>query len=221
MNTYETVFITVPTLTEETEKSAVDSYVQVVTDGGGTLFTNDRMGRRRLAYPINKCEDGVFTRLLYDSGSDVPRELERRMKLSDKVLRVLTVKLEKEWAVEAKEQAERDEKAKVEAAAAAAAAAVEAAAAAEAKAAEEAKAEAESADAERAESERAESELADTPEPVEIPEEVEAESDASAKDEIAGEDAAPEGESEPAEEDDTEKLEALDEAGESAEKTQS
>ena len=71
----------------------------------------------RLAYPIRKYDDGVYTRFLYDAAAAVPQELERRAKLSDKVLRWLTVKLEQEWAVDAKRQAEQDAKDRVEAAA--------------------------------------------------------------------------------------------------------
>lgn len=115
MRTYETVFITLPTLTEDEERSIVGGFEQVLTDSGATMFTTDRMGRRRLAYPIQKFEDGVYTRFLYDSGADVPRELERRMRISDKVLRHLTVQLEREWAVGAKEQVIKDAQARAEA----------------------------------------------------------------------------------------------------------
>jgi small subunit ribosomal protein S6 len=140
--TYETVFITVPTLTEDEERTIVDGMAQIVTDGGGAFTANDRMGRRRLAYPIQKFEDGVYTLFLYDSESDVPKELDRRFRLSDKVLRHLTVRLEPDWAVAAKEQAIRDAKARVEAEAARKVAEAEAAARAEQEAAERAKAEA-------------------------------------------------------------------------------
>ena len=112
MRTYETVFITLPTLTEDEERAIVGGFEQVLTDSGATMFTTDRMGRRRLAYPIQKFEDGVYTRFLYDSGTEVPRELERRMRISDKVLRHLTVQLEREWAVGAKEQVVKDAQAK-------------------------------------------------------------------------------------------------------------
>ena len=127
MPTYETIFITAPNITEDDERTTVDGLEQVVTDGGGSLVTRDRMGRRRLAYPIRKFEDGVYTRFLYDSDAAVPRELERRFRLSEKVLRYLTVCLEKDWAVQAKEDAVRDAKRRAEAEAAAAAAAAEAA----------------------------------------------------------------------------------------------
>ena len=115
MRTYETVFITLPTLTEDEERTVVGGFEQVLTDSGATMFTTDRMGRRRLAYPIQKFEDGVYTRFLYDSVADVPRELERRMRISDKVLRHLTVQLEREWAVGAKEQVIKDAQARAEA----------------------------------------------------------------------------------------------------------
>ena len=135
MPSYETVFITLPNLTEDDERATVDTLAQIVTGGGGTLIVNDRMGRRRLAYPIRKFDDGVYTRFLYDSEKEVPKELERRIRLSDNVLRCLTVALEKDWAVAAKEQAVREEQRKLEAAAEAERQAAEAALAAEREAA--------------------------------------------------------------------------------------
>ena len=150
MQTYETIFITIPTLTDQEESDLVEGWAAVVTDGGGSFAANERMGRRRLAYPIRKFEDGVYVRFLYDSASEVPHELERRFGLSDKVLRHLTVKLERDRAVAAKEQAVKDAAARVEAEAARlrqaeerAEAEAKAEAEAEAKAEEEAKARAE------------------------------------------------------------------------------
>ena len=147
MATYETVFITLPSLTEQEEADLVAALAQVVSDDGGTMATNDRMGRRRLAYPIRKFEDGVYTRFLYDSSPAVPKELDRRIRLSDKILRHMTVRLEPDWAVAAKEQAVRDAAARVEAARLAAIAAAEAA---EAEARKEAEAAAAAAAAEEA-----------------------------------------------------------------------
>lgn len=115
MYTYETVFITVPTLSDEEERGIVGGFAQIVTDGGGVMTANDRMGRRRLAYSINKFDDGVYTRFLYDSQPAVPKELERRIRISDKVIRYLTVRLEPDWAVAAKEQAVRDAQARADA----------------------------------------------------------------------------------------------------------
>ena len=155
MPTYETIFITVPNITEDDERTTVETLAQIVSDGGGSMVARDRMGRRRLAYPIRKFEDGVYTRMLYDSDAAVPRELERRFRLTENVLRYLTVCLEKEWAVQAKEDAVRDAKRRVEAEAAAAAAAIEAAKEEAAKE-EAAKEEAAKAATEAAEQEQAE-----------------------------------------------------------------
>ena len=121
LRTYETVFITDPTLTDEEEKTVVDALTAIVTDGGGIFAANDRMGRRRLAYPIKKFEDGVYTRFLYDSDSGVPKELDRRLRISDKVIRHMTISMELDWAVASKEQAVRDAVARAEAEAARAA----------------------------------------------------------------------------------------------------
>ncbi len=134
MVTYETIIVTAPVLTEDDERTLVDGFADIVTDGGGTFFARDRMGRRRLAYPIRKFDDGVYTRFLYDAESAVPTELERRVKLSDKVLRWMTVKLEKQWAEDAKKEAEREAQAKIEAEAKAAEEAAQAEAEAKAKA---------------------------------------------------------------------------------------
>jgi small subunit ribosomal protein S6 len=116
VQTYETLFVTTPTLTEDDERATVETLAEIVTEGGGTMVANDRMGRRRLAYPIRKHSDGVYMRFLYDAEPAVPRELERRIRLSDKILRVLTVRLEEKWAIASKEQAVRDAQARVEAA---------------------------------------------------------------------------------------------------------
>jgi small subunit ribosomal protein S6 len=116
VHTYETLFITPPTLTEAEERETVDGLLQVVTDGGGSLVANERMGRRRLAYPILKHNDGVYVRFLYDAEPAVPKELERRVRISDRLLRSLTVRLEPNRAVAAKEQAVIDAKARIEAA---------------------------------------------------------------------------------------------------------
>lgn len=108
MPTYETLFITPPTLSDDEERATVKELAAIVTDGGGSFTVNERMGRRRLAYAIRKFDDGVYTRFLYDAGIDVPKELERKIRLSENVLRSLTVRLEDDWAVASKIQAVKD-----------------------------------------------------------------------------------------------------------------
>jgi small subunit ribosomal protein S6 len=106
--TYETLFITPPTLSDDDERATVEGLAAIVTDGGGSFTVNERMGRRRLAYSIRKFDDGVYTRFLYDADVDIPKELERKIRLSENVLRSLTVRLEEDWAVASKIQAVKD-----------------------------------------------------------------------------------------------------------------
>ncbi len=112
MRTYETVIVTVPTLSEDEERGLIAAFEQVIRERGGEIHATDRMGRRKLAYPIRKLEEGSYTRLLYDAGSEVPRELERRIRIHEHVLRHLTVRLERDWAAAAKEEARRDAQAR-------------------------------------------------------------------------------------------------------------
>jgi small subunit ribosomal protein S6 len=116
MQTYETIFVTTPILTDDEEKTTVDAMAQIVADGGGNMVTNDRMGRRRLAYPIQKHNDGVYIRFLYDADSEIPKELERKLRLSDRILRSLTIRMEPKWAIASKEQAVKDAQERIEAA---------------------------------------------------------------------------------------------------------
>ena len=118
MRTYETIYITNPTLTDEDDQATLEQFASVVTEAGGSVAVQERMGRRRLAYPIRKMEDGVYHRILYDSETSVPKELDRRLRISDKVLRHLTVYMDPEWAQATKEQAVRDAQARAEAEAA-------------------------------------------------------------------------------------------------------
>ena len=187
MQTYESILITLPTLTEEEEKTTVDIFESIITEGGGSIDYRDRMGKRRLAYPIMKLDDGVYTRFLYDAESSVVTELERRARLHDKIMRYLTIKLERSWAREAKEKAIEDIQARKDAIVAAEAAAVEA----EAKAIEDAAKAIEDAAKAAEEAEKAASEPAEAVETVETVETTDSAEATEAADEpvVAGEEA--------------------------------
>lgn len=88
---YETVFILDPTLDEAQEKEEVDKISQWVKDLGGDLDSVERWGRRRLAYEIRKKRDGIYNILHYHAAGDHVKELERRMRLNESIMRVLSV----------------------------------------------------------------------------------------------------------------------------------
>lgn len=88
---YETVFILDPGLEEAKEKEEVDRATKLIKDLDGTVDETERWGRRRLAYEIQKKRDGIYNILRYHAPSTTVKELERRLRINEKVLRVLTV----------------------------------------------------------------------------------------------------------------------------------
>jgi small subunit ribosomal protein S6 len=91
VNKYETTFILEPGLDETRVNEEIERVTQWITDLGGEVLEVQRWGKRRLAYEINKKRDGIYTLMLYQGPGPTVKELERRMKLNESVMRVLTV----------------------------------------------------------------------------------------------------------------------------------
>ena len=94
MRTYELMYIIDPRVSEEESEGVHETVKKLVTDGGAEITRDEDMGRRKLAYPIDKQTEGRY-RLLYlhsETGFHGVPELERRLEQSDKVLRYLTVR---------------------------------------------------------------------------------------------------------------------------------
>lgn len=95
MNNYETLFILNGTLDAETIKTNVEKFKTVIESNGGIIENVDEWGRRKLAYPIKKLNDGYYTLINFKSNPDLPRELERNYRISDAVIRFIVVNPEK------------------------------------------------------------------------------------------------------------------------------
>ena len=93
---YETVFILHPELTEETAEEAVQSLNKILEDRGSETIRIERGGKRRLAYPIRKQRYGYYTLIHFRALPDALLELERVYRLSDRVLRYISVRYDKE-----------------------------------------------------------------------------------------------------------------------------
>lgn len=91
MTKYETTFVLEPGLDENRVNEEIERVTQWITDLGGEVLEVQRWGKRRLAYEINKKRDGIYTLMLYSGPGPTVKELERRMKLNESVMRVLTV----------------------------------------------------------------------------------------------------------------------------------
>lgn len=91
MNKYETTFILDPGFDENKILEEIERVSQWIRDLGGQIVDVQRWGKRRLSYEINRKRDGIYTMLVYESPGAVPKELERRLRLNESVMRVLTV----------------------------------------------------------------------------------------------------------------------------------
>ncbi len=101
MRMYETIFIVQPDLGEEEMKGISTKVQDVIASMNGDFKRLEDWGARKLAYPINKFARGRYYYLRFDGDAALIAELERRLRLDDKVIRYQSVKLEKEVSVAA------------------------------------------------------------------------------------------------------------------------
>ena len=95
MNRYELTYIIDTALEETTRKELVEKYAELIKQNGGEIEKVDETwGKRRLAYAINDMWEGWYVLVTFKSEGNVPKELERQMENSDKILRYLVIKLE-------------------------------------------------------------------------------------------------------------------------------
>ncbi|MNJ40864.1 30S ribosomal protein S6 [compost metagenome] len=88
MRKYEVMYIIRPDLEQEALQALVDKF-QGIIQNGGEIIKHDVLGKRRLAYEINKIRDGVYVLVNFNATPEVVSELERIMKISDEVIRYL------------------------------------------------------------------------------------------------------------------------------------
>ena len=91
MTKYETTFILEPGMDETRVGDEIERVSQWIKDLGGEVIEVQRWGKKRLAYEIGRKRDGVYTLLLYQGPGAMVKEIERRLRLNESVMRVLTV----------------------------------------------------------------------------------------------------------------------------------
>ncbi|MHC1723367.1 MAG: 30S ribosomal protein S6 [Aminipila sp.] len=90
MTNYEIMFIIDPTV-EDAKKDAVVATVQEIIAADGEVGKVDVWGMRKLAYPIQKKNEGYYVVVEFKANHDLPKELDRRLRISDAVMRHLIV----------------------------------------------------------------------------------------------------------------------------------
>lgn len=95
MNRYETVFILTPVLSEEQAKEAVGKFKKVIKDTDAKILHEEHWGLRKLAYPIMKKTTGFYQLFEFSASPEAIKEIETAYKRDERILRYLTVKLDK------------------------------------------------------------------------------------------------------------------------------
>ena len=120
---YELMFIVRPDMVDEDLNKLISTLESSVTSAGGTTKT-EVWGKRRLAYRVGRFNDGIFVLMLIDGVGAVVHELERRLRVTEPVIKFLTVRTDEELKRLDKIKKIRDSKKKASAAPAATAASV-------------------------------------------------------------------------------------------------
>ncbi len=106
MNRYETVFIITPVLSEAQTKEAAEKFRKTLTDSGATIIDAQDWGLRKLAYPIQHKSTGFYNLFEFEAEGDVIEKLEIQFRRDERVIRFLTMKMDK-YAVEYSEKKRR------------------------------------------------------------------------------------------------------------------
>lgn len=108
---YEVVFIVNPDADDDEVTRLTDSFKQIVTDQGGTVTKTESMGRRKLAYEILHKTEGSFMLLEIEGSGREIAELERRMRVNDRIIRYITVRVDEDRQRAEKFRTKREKKA--------------------------------------------------------------------------------------------------------------
>lgn len=106
MRTYELMFVVDPRVPDEDVVTMAQEYKNMLTAGGSQITGEENWGRRKLAYSINKLNEGKYV-LLYissENGKTALPEVEHRMRQNDKILRYLTVRTDEDLKRAARRQ---------------------------------------------------------------------------------------------------------------------
>ena len=94
MNKYELALILDPTLVDEAKEERLKKVSDLLERFGGKIEKLDDWGKRRLAYEIDKKNEGFYYFIYFDSESSAPKEIESRLRIMDDVLRYLIIRCE-------------------------------------------------------------------------------------------------------------------------------
>ena len=97
MRTYETIFIIHPEVAGDAFTEIVDKYKGILDELGAKMIAVEEWGTRKLAYIVQKQERGTYVLFAYEGKPEGIKELERRFRIDDKIIKFMTVQLEGDY----------------------------------------------------------------------------------------------------------------------------
>ena len=94
--TYELMFIVRPDMAEEDQDKLISTLEHAVTSSGGVVKSVEKMGKRRLAYTVRRFHDGLYVLLTVEGSGGLVHELERRLRVTEPVIKFITVRIDEE-----------------------------------------------------------------------------------------------------------------------------
>ena len=94
MRIYEELFIVKPDAPDEEVDQFVENLRTQLTSAGATVDKIEKWGKRKLAYKVDKYREGAYVLLQFSGGAEIVKELERRLRVSDVVIKFLTVRID-------------------------------------------------------------------------------------------------------------------------------
>lgn len=108
---YELMVILTPEIDERQVAPTLDKFLKVITNDGGSIDKVEIWGKRRLAYEIQKKNEGIYAVVNFTATSEATQELDRQLKLNEQIMRTKVLRSEEAQAMVAFEAKRTEEKA--------------------------------------------------------------------------------------------------------------
>jgi small subunit ribosomal protein S6 len=111
MRTYEELFIAKPDVPDEEVDALIEQMKGTVTNAGGTVDKVEKWGKRKLAYKVDRYREGAYVLFQFSAEANAVKEFERRLRVSDLVIKFLTVRIDQTLKRLEKRKKEREKRA--------------------------------------------------------------------------------------------------------------
>lgn len=110
MRTYEALFIVRPDVPDENIQTMAKTVEKMITDSGGAIVRSEIWGKRRLAYEVQKLNEGIYILIRFEAPATFISKLENHFRLTEEIIRYLTVHFDEQTLrLEAEQQRRREE----------------------------------------------------------------------------------------------------------------